>query len=72
MKVSVELFAIRSFTKLLPVIAADLEDPINDLDQDFLESPVSDGTIEENFEAELVNAPKVSMFFVFSTTNCDT
>lgn len=24
---------------------------------DYLESPVSDGTIEENFEAELINAP---------------
>lgn len=25
-----------------------------------MESPVSDGTIEENFEEELVNAPKVA------------
>ena len=43
----------------LTLITADLKGPINDLDQDFLESPVSDGTIEENFEAELVNAPTV-------------
>lgn len=26
---------------------------------DYMESPVSDGTIEENFEEELVNAPQV-------------
>ncbi|EEB11750.1 Rho-GTPase-activating protein, putative [Pediculus humanus corporis] len=45
-------------TELVATVGnADLKGPINDLDQDFLESPVSDGTIEENFEAELVNAP---------------
>ena len=27
---------------------------------DYLESPVSDGTIEENFEEELVNAPVIT------------
>lgn len=27
---------------------------------DYMESPVSDGTIEENFEEELVNAPIVA------------
>lgn len=26
---------------------------------DYMESPVSDGTIEENFEEELVNAPQI-------------
>lgn len=39
--------------------SGDLEDHIDELGQDFLESPVSDGTIEENFEEELVNAPKL-------------
>lgn len=40
-----------------------MEDHIDELGQDFLESPVSDGTIEENFEEELVNAPKVTFIF---------
>lgn len=49
-------------------LTADLEDAGEDIGQDFLESPVSDGTIEENFEEELVNAPKVGTIIFFTHT----
>ena len=38
---------------------------------DYLESPVSDGTIEENFEEELVNAPITTFNSVLSPSNYD-
>ena len=38
---------------------------------DYLESPVSDGTIEENFEAELVNAPVTAFNSIHSLSNYD-
>lgn len=38
---------------------------------DYLESPVSDGTIEENFEEELVNAPISSYNSIHSPDNYD-
>lgn len=39
---------------------------------DYLESPVSDGTIEENFEEELVNAPLSGPYSIIqSVTNYD-
>lgn len=38
----------------------DLEEKVEASGLDYLESPVSDGTIEENFEEELGNAPIIS------------
>lgn len=38
---------------------------------DYLESPVSDGTIEENFEEELVNAPVSSYNSIYSFRDND-
>ena len=38
----------------------DMEEKIEASGLDYLESPVSDGTIEENFEEELVNAPVIA------------
>jgi hypothetical protein len=38
----------------------DMEEKIEASGLDYLESPVSDGTIEENFEEELVNAPVIT------------
>lgn len=38
---------------------------------DYLESPVSDGTIEENFEEELVNAPVSSYNSIYSFRDTD-
>ncbi|KAK7793841.1 hypothetical protein R5R35_014126 [Gryllus longicercus] len=40
-------------------VTSDLEEKIDVSGIDYLESPVSDGTIEENFEEELVNAPVI-------------
>lgn len=36
---------------------------------DYLESPVSDGTIEENFEEELVNAPISGPYSIINSAN---
>ncbi len=36
---------------------------------DYLESPVSDGTIEENFEEELVNAPISGPYSIINPEN---
>ncbi|CAH0382781.1 unnamed protein product [Bemisia tabaci] len=44
-------------TELTASVANDLEEKISISGLEYLESPVSDGTIEENFEEELVNAP---------------
>ncbi|XP_049812123.1 rho GTPase-activating protein 1-like isoform X1 [Schistocerca nitens] len=41
-------------------VTSDLEEKVEATGLDYLESPVSDGTIEENFEEELVNAPVIS------------
>ncbi|PSN35754.1 Rho GTPase-activating protein 8 [Blattella germanica] len=41
-------------------VTSDLEVKIDDTGLDYLESPVSDGTIEENFEEELGNAPVIA------------
>ncbi|XP_067012514.1 rho GTPase-activating protein 1 isoform X2 [Anabrus simplex] len=41
-------------------VTVDLEEKIDVSGLDYLESPVSDGTIEENFEEELVNAPVIA------------
>lgn len=38
---------------------------------DYLESPVSDGTIEENFEEELVNAPITAFNSIHSPSSYD-
>ena len=37
-----------------------MEEKVEASGLDYLESPVSDGTIEENFEEELVNAPVIA------------
>ncbi|KDR21731.1 rho GTPase-activating protein 1 isoform X1 [Zootermopsis nevadensis] len=41
-------------------VTSDMEEKIEASGLDYLESPVSDGTIEENFEEELVNAPVIA------------
>jgi len=57
----VEIVVIIFFITLL----LDLEKSLANVNEtggtlDYMESPVSDGTIEENFEEELVNAPQVA------------
>ncbi|PNF26991.1 Rho GTPase-activating protein 1 [Cryptotermes secundus] len=41
-------------------VTSDMEEKTEASGLDYLESPVSDGTIEENFEEELVNAPVIA------------
>lgn len=59
---------IRVLTSLINHLVVVEEEKICDTvgGLDYLESPVSDGTIEENFEEELVNAPISSYNSIYS------